>query len=112
MLVYNHPLMRHLDQTAIKKLTQLSRIDCSEEEEEALLRDLEEILTYADQLQQLQTDEVSPCNNVIAEMHNVMRDDKVEETLSRDTFLNNAPAHTSGMVRVPPVITQQSEELE
>lgn len=99
--------MADLDKETIKKLTQLCRIDCTEEEQEALLKDLKQILGYIEQLQQIDTDNVPPCNHVLEGMANVMREDEVGEVLDRETFLANAPSHIGGMIRVPPVIKQQ-----
>lgn len=100
--------MSHLNEESIKKLTQLCRIDCTEDEQEALLNDLENILNLVDQLKEIDTENVKPCNHVLAEIHNVMREDEVGETLPRDLFLNNSPSHTGGMIRVPPVISKAS----
>lgn len=88
----------------IKYLTKLSRIGCSEEEQEALLKDLNGIVQYVSQLQTIDTDHVAPCNHVLEEVENVMREDIVGATLPREAFLGNAPAHVGGMIRVPPVI--------
>lgn len=104
--------MSHLDQEQIKKLTELSRIECTEEEKQHLLKDLESILAYVDQLQEIDTENTPPCNHVLADVVNVMREDIVGETMPRETFLKNAPAHTGGMVRVPPVITKKNSEEE
>ncbi|MCE5316777.1 MAG: Asp-tRNA(Asn)/Glu-tRNA(Gln) amidotransferase subunit GatC [Parachlamydia sp.] len=96
--------MAELDKKAIKSLTQLSRIDCTEEEQESLLQDLKKILHYVEQLNEIDTTHVPPCNQVLEDMVNVMREDAVGPTLSRDVFLANAPSHVGGMIRVPPVI--------
>lgn len=96
--------MVQLDKNVIKSLIQLSRIDCSEEEQESLLGDLQKILNYIDQLNEIDTSDVSPCNHVLAEITNVMREDEVGETLPREVFLANAPAHVGGMIKVPPVL--------
>lgn len=98
--------MAELDKETIKKLTHLCRIDCTEEEQEALLKDLKNILKYIEQLEQIDTENVLPCNHVLDDMANVMRDDIVGETLNRDDFLANAPSHVGGMIRTPPVIKQ------
>lgn len=104
--------MPHLDHEDIKKLTELCRIECTEEEKANLLKDLKSILAYVDQLQEIDTENVQPCNHVLADVANVMREDKVGETLPRDVFLRNAPAHTGGMIRVPPVIIRKNNERE
>lgn len=98
--------MAKLDKKVIKSLTQLSRIECTEEEQEALLRDLESILVYMEQLQELDTSNTEPCNQVLADLVNVEREDVMGETMPREVFLNNAPAHVGGLIRVPPVIKQ------
>ena len=96
--------MAHLDKNMIQYLTQLSRIECTEEEQTALLKDLENILQYIDLLDEVDTENVAPCNHVLEEVTNVMREDEVGETLPRKVFLENAPAQIGGMIRVPPVI--------
>lgn len=96
--------MALLNKQTIKMLTSLSRISCTDEEQEALLADLQKILAYIDQLNEVDTENTPPCNQVIANMSNVMREDAVGETLPRDVFLANAPAQIGGMIRVPPVL--------
>lgn len=93
-----------ITRATIALLKQLSRIDCDEAEEEALLSDLSKILHYFEQLEELDTEGVPPCNHVLEDFANVWRDDEVGEQLPREVFLANAPAHTGGMIRVPPVL--------
>jgi aspartyl-tRNA(Asn)/glutamyl-tRNA(Gln) amidotransferase subunit C len=95
-----------INKETIKNLTQLSRIECSEEEQEQLLNNLKKILNYIDQLNEVDTQHVLPCNHVLDDITNVMRPDVVGETLPRDKFLGNAPSHIGGMIRVPTVIKQ------
>ena len=98
--------MAKLDKETIKQLTGLCRIECSEEEQTALLEDLKKILNYIEQLDQIDTESVPPCNQVLEDMANVMREDEVGGLLNRDAFLANAPSHIGGMIRVPPVMKQ------
>lgn len=99
--------MTTLNNEIIHKLMELSRIDCTEGEQESLQRDLTEILDYVELLQEVDTTNVKPCNHVLANIYNAMRDDVVGETISRDDFINNAPEHVGGMIRVPPIIKQR-----
>lgn len=99
--------MAQLDQQAIKNLIVLSRIDCTEEEQAKLLQDLKSILAYVEQLNEVNTDNVLPCNHVIKDVANLMREDLTGETMPRETFLANTPSHVGGLVRVPPVMKQQ-----
>jgi aspartyl-tRNA(Asn)/glutamyl-tRNA(Gln) amidotransferase subunit C len=98
--------MATLDKETIKQLTALCRIDCTEEEQLSLLEDLKKVLSYIEQLQQIDTEDVPPCNHILETMSNVMREDCVGDVLNREEFLANAPAHVGGMIRVPPVIKQ------
>lgn len=100
--------MVNLDKETIKKLTQLCRIDCTEEEQESLLVDLQKVLQYIEQLQEINTENVPPCNHVL-EMVNVMREDLVGEAMDRELFLANAPSHIGGMIRVPPVMKSREK---
>jgi len=98
--------MAEVDRETIKNLTRLCRIDCTEEEMESLQKDLKRILTYIEQLQEIDTAHVPPCNHVLDDIFNVMREDEIGESMNRDFFLSNAPSHIGGMVRVPTVIKQ------
>lgn len=98
--------MAELNKQTIKNLTQLSRIGCSEEEQEALLHDLKGILHYIEQLQTIDTENVPPCNHVLEGMVNVTREDVVGTPLTRQAFLSNVPKSAGGLVSVPPVIKQ------
>lgn len=98
--------MAKLDKETIQQLTRLCRIDCTEEEQESLLNDLRKIIDYIEQLQQIDTEDVPPCNQVLENMSNIMREDIIGEVLNRESFLANAPSHIGGMIRVPPVLKQ------
>ena len=104
--------MTHINKETIAKLSELSRIDCTEAEKEAILKDLEGILTYFDQLEELDTSNVPCCNQVLAGMANVTREDKVGTPLSRELFLSNAPASKGGLIAVPPVINKNAKMEE
>jgi aspartyl-tRNA(Asn)/glutamyl-tRNA(Gln) amidotransferase subunit C len=96
--------MVELNEKELDKLTELSRIDCNEEEKKRLLSDLKRILVYMEQLGEVSTDNIAPCTQILEGVANVLREDAIGEILPRDLFLANAPAHVGGMVRVPPVI--------
>ena len=96
--------MQKFTKQTIHNLARLSRIGCSEDEQEALLRDLEKIVAYVELLDEVDTSDVSPCNHVLSWNGNVIREDVVGETLARDVFLANAPSQIGGLVKVPPVI--------
>ena len=94
------------DHDTIQNLILLSRIACTEEQKESLLKDLKKIIDYFEQLNEINTDDIPPCDHVLADIYNVEREDRVGPTLPRDLFLSNAPSHIGGMIKVPTVIKQ------
>lgn len=96
--------MPEFDETQLSHLMKLCRIDCSAEEKETLKDNLSKVLKYIELLQEVDTEGVKPCSSVQEGLQNVFREDTTEQTLTREEFLANAPAHVGGMVRVPPVI--------
>src|ERR1700690_2426273 len=97
-----------MEEDDFNKLSRLCRISCSEEEKKSLAKSIKAILVYIEQLQEVDTEGVAPCFTVLETLTNKMREDIPEEPLSRELFLENAPSHTGGMVRIPPVFKQGS----
>jgi aspartyl-tRNA(Asn)/glutamyl-tRNA(Gln) amidotransferase subunit C len=60
----------------VLKLAQLARLSISDEEVEEFVHEFEEILTYVEQLQSVDTDGLEPTNQVSGNV-NVMREDAV-----------------------------------
>ena len=105
--------MATLDKNTVKYLADLSRIAVSSEEEDALLKDLKKILLYIEQLNEVDTSNVQPCTYVTKALTQTpLRDDVVEQTLTREQFLKGAPQQIGGMLRVPEVIKQESNKQE
>lgn len=96
--------MSDLNKETIKQLTRLCRIHCTEEEQDSILKDLKKIVTYIEQLKEIDTDNVPPCNQVLSDYGNVMREDEIGPVLDRDTVLKNAPEHIAGLFRVPKIM--------
>ena len=97
--------MSKFDAHSLKDLEKLCRIKCTPVEEKELLHSMQQILDYVNQLSEVDTSDTTPCDYVLKEMiHTELRDDIVGDALTRDEFLSNAPDHTGGMIRVPPVI--------
>jgi aspartyl-tRNA(Asn)/glutamyl-tRNA(Gln) amidotransferase subunit C len=95
-----------MEESDFEKLAKLCRIECTEAEKKNFIDSIGKILKYVEQLDEIPTDGIEPCFTVLETTHNVMREDAVGETLPRDVFLANAPAHVGGMVRVPPVLKE------
>jgi aspartyl-tRNA(Asn)/glutamyl-tRNA(Gln) amidotransferase subunit C len=87
----------------VEKIAQLAKLKFTEEEKIKLQKDLNQILEYIDQLNELDLENVEPLEN-INETDNVTRDDEVKKIMDPEEALNNAPAKTSRFFKVPKVI--------
>jgi aspartyl-tRNA(Asn)/glutamyl-tRNA(Gln) amidotransferase subunit C len=95
-----------MEETDFNKLCKLCRIFVSEPDKKNLLNSIESVLSYVEQLDEVNTEGVAPCYTVHETLKNVMRDDIPEAPLSRELFLADAPSHVGGMIKVPPVLKQ------
>lgn len=89
----------------VKKIAELARLEFTENEIEELNVDLNKILGYVEKLNELDTENVEPLSHPI-ENNNVFREDKVQESISREKALKNAPDSSSEHFKVPKVISQ------
>ena len=89
----------------VEKVATLSRLYFSEEEKEKFRFQLEQILTYVEQLNELNTENVEP-TYFVQHTGDAMREDQVRASLPREEVLRNAPAKAHGFVRVPKVIQE------
>lgn len=88
----------------VRHLAQLSNLQLSDEEIANLQVDLGNILTYIDQLGQLDTTGVEPTYQVTG-LENVWRDDVVQkENVTREDLLALAPDAAGHSVKVPKVL--------
>ena len=94
-----------IDNTKIDELAQLARLEFNTEEKELIKNDLNNILSFCDKLNELDTSHVEPLVYV-TESHNVLRADVVEPHLSKEKALSNAPSKDSDYFKMPKVINK------
>ena len=87
----------------IKYLETLARITLNEEEEKKVGSEIQDILTYIDMLNELDTDDVEAMSHCFP-VTNVMRDDVVEESMTPDEVVANAPESQDGCFVVPKTV--------
>jgi aspartyl-tRNA(Asn)/glutamyl-tRNA(Gln) amidotransferase subunit C len=90
----------------VEHVARLARLSFSDEEKTILMCQLNEILTYMEQLNELDTATVEPLSHVI-QLQNVFREDLRRECLDREDVLRNAPARTEKFFKVPKVIGER-----
>ena len=92
-----------LDKAAVAHIASLARIRLTEAELEPLAVELSHILTWVEQLGEIDTDDVAPMTSVAA-VGLPMREDKVTDGDCRDAILGNAPQPARGFFAVPKVV--------
>jgi len=92
-----------LNREAVKHVALLARLELTEEEIEKFTSQLNSILEYFEQLNELDTSDVPPTSHVIS-MENVFREDEVQPSLSPDDALAGAPDRSEDYFRVPRVV--------
>ena len=93
----------------IDQISFLSRINFSDSEKESLTSELNTILTYVDQLNEVDVEGVEPLVSVLDNVPTVFRKDEVRPSFSQEEALKNAPDANSDYFKVPKVIGSQSE---
>ena len=92
-----------LNKAEVAHIAALARIRVAEAELEPLAAELSQILTWVEQLGQIDTDGVPPMTSVAA-MRLPMRDDLVTDGGCRDAILANAPQPARGFFAVPKIV--------
>ena len=92
-----------VDTATVRHIAKLARIAMSDAEVEALVPELNNILGWVEQLQEVDVTGVEPMTAVIPNRLR-MRDDLVTDGGIRDRVLANAPVAEHGFFAVPKVI--------
>jgi aspartyl-tRNA(Asn)/glutamyl-tRNA(Gln) amidotransferase subunit C len=94
-----------IDKMLISKLEKLSRLELAEQEKISIQKELNEILSMVEKLNELDTTGVEPLIYISAE-ENVLRVDKIKNQLPHEVALKNAPLQNGEYFLVPKVITK------
>lgn len=87
----------------IKYLESLARITLTEDEEKKVGGELQDILTYIDKLNELDTEGVEAMSHCFP-VTNVLRSDEVKPSMSPDEIVANAPESQDGTFVVPKTV--------
>ena len=92
-----------LEKATVAHIAALARIRLSEAELEPLVGELSQILTWVEQLNEVDTSGVVPMASVAASGL-PMREDRVTDGDCREAILGNAPRSARGFFAVPKVV--------
>jgi len=87
----------------VKHVANLARLAITEDEADKFAKQLDAIITFAEQLNELDTDNIEPTSHVL-DMKNVFREDKAKPGLPVEEVLKNAPDHEDSQIKVPAIM--------
>ncbi len=94
-----------ISRSDVEHVARLARLGLTNDEIERLVPQLSRILKAVGKLSEVDTSSVGPTAQVIA-LENVMRDDLVTASMSREAALAEAPLREGGLLRVPVVLEE------
>ncbi len=95
-----------LTESEVRNVADLANLDLTEQEIARLAKDLDEILTHMDALNELDTSTVEPMAQVLYQVEETatLRADEIIPPLGNEAALANAPLAGAGYYKVPKVI--------
>ncbi|MDD3021533.1 MAG: Asp-tRNA(Asn)/Glu-tRNA(Gln) amidotransferase subunit GatC [Alphaproteobacteria bacterium] len=92
-----------IDKTTVSKIASLARIKVTDQDLDYYAPQLQNILDWADQLQEVDTTGVEPLANV-SEIALTLREDKVTDGNIQPAILKNAPESVEGFFVVTKIV--------
>ena len=92
-----------IDKEIIKHVAHLARIELQPNELDKLSGELHAILGFIDKLSNLNVEQVKPVSHILP-ISNVLREDKLQVSLSSEEALENAPSKKGNFFSVPKII--------
>ncbi len=87
----------------IEKVARLARLELSRDEKETFQGQMDQILTYMEQLNRMDTTGVEPTSHAIP-VYNAFREDEAKPSLPRQEVMAIAPEEEEGYFKVPRII--------
>jgi aspartyl-tRNA(Asn)/glutamyl-tRNA(Gln) amidotransferase subunit C len=92
-----------LDKAAVAKIAKLARLKMEPDRQEAMASELNRILSFVEELQSVNTDNVQPMTSVTP-MKLRQREDAVTDGGNAEAVLKNAPQRQGDFYTVPKVV--------
>lgn len=87
----------------VEKLAHLSRLEFNEADKAQIKNDLQRMISFVEKLDELDLSDTEPLLHMSPNV-NVLREDVVKGSVTREQALKNAPAHNDKFFKVPKVI--------
>jgi aspartyl-tRNA(Asn)/glutamyl-tRNA(Gln) amidotransferase subunit C len=103
LFLFDSKLIMEVNDELVDKLAHLARLTFKAEEKEKMKSDLQQMITFIEKLNEVDTTGVEPLLFMTDEV-NVLRDDEIKGSVSREEALKNAPLKDEQFFKVPKVI--------
>ncbi|EWH23160.1 Asp-tRNA(Asn)/Glu-tRNA(Gln) amidotransferase subunit GatC [Bacillus haynesii] len=87
----------------VKHVAHLARLAITDEEAAMFTEQLDSIISFAEELNEVDTENVKPTTHVL-QMKNIMREDVPDKGLPVEDVVKNAPDQKDGYIRVPSIL--------
>lgn len=87
----------------VDKLAHLSRLEFNDTDKAEIKNDLQRMISFVEKLDELDLSDTEPLLHMSSNI-NVLREDEIKGSVSREEALKNAPAHDDKFFKVPKVI--------
>jgi len=94
--------MQIVDEDKIRHIAKLSKIALKDEDVPVLAKQIEQILEYVEQLNEI-PDNIEPLDNLTGNF-NRLREDVVVDFNNKEKIISNAPKSKDGFILVPKVL--------
>jgi aspartyl-tRNA(Asn)/glutamyl-tRNA(Gln) amidotransferase subunit C len=91
----------------LDELAHLARLQFTDEEKVELKKDLQKMIAFVEKLNEVNTEGVEPLLHLSNEV-NILREDEVKGSISREEALLNAPVKDDAFFKVPKVIKKSN----
>jgi aspartyl-tRNA(Asn)/glutamyl-tRNA(Gln) amidotransferase subunit C len=92
-----------VDKTTLENIAHLARLKFEEKDAEKMMGDMNNILSWVEQLEEVDTQGVAPLTTMSHEI-NALREDAVKPHMNHHDALKNAPKKDTEYFRVPKVL--------
>lgn len=92
-----------IDLEQVRKVALLARLKLTETEEQQFTEQLNSILDYVQQLEELNTENIEPTTRAI-ELSNITRQDELKPFEDRESILDIAPDREDDFFKVPKIL--------
>ena len=96
---------KRIDETLVRKVAKLARLELTDDEVKEFTVQLGEILEYVQKLNELNTADIKPLAHCLP-ISNCFREDKIKPSIGTEKALENAPQRDGEFFKVPKILDE------